>query len=74
MKKLFYLFAFTIILFSGCAKKGYVDVKNVGFYINNCTAPFEVQFYLNISYQPKEISYNWDFGDGTTSTEKEPII
>lgn len=73
MKKLFYLFAFSIIIFSGCAKKGYVDIKNVGFYVNNCTTPFEVQFYLNVAYQPSEISYKWDFGDGTTSVEKEPV-
>lgn len=73
MKKIVYLIILSTLFFSSCQKKGHIDVKNSGFWINNCTAPFEVQFYLEVGYQPKEISYLWDFGDGTTSDEKEPL-
>jgi len=72
MKKVVYLIILSTLFFSSCQKKGNIDIKNSGFWINNCTAPFEVQFYLEVGYQPKEISYLWDFGDGTTSDEKEP--
>ncbi|MEA3451477.1 MAG: PKD domain-containing protein, partial [Bacteroidota bacterium] len=71
MKKIVYLLLLTTIIFSSC-KKGNIDIENSGFWVNNCTAPFEVQFYLNVHYQPKEISYHWDFGDGNTSSDKEP--
>ena len=73
MKKITILFFVVALIFSSCAKKGLVDIKNIGFYVNNCTPPYEVQFYLDVAFQPSEISYSWDFGDGSTSTEKEPI-
>ena len=73
MKKLSILFLISVVLFSACKKKGHVDIENIGFYANNCTAPFEIQFYLDVAYQPKEIAYNWDFGDGETSNEQEPV-
>ncbi len=73
MKKIAFLLFLIPILFSSCQKKGYINIKNSGFWINNCTAPFEVQFYLDVNYQPKEITYHWDFGDGTNSDEKEPL-
>ncbi len=37
--------------------------------INACAAPFSVQFTNNCS---NAISYLWDFGDGTTSTDPNP--
>ncbi|MBN2892865.1 MAG: PKD domain-containing protein [Bacteroidales bacterium] len=73
MKKFYFLLFISVIFFSSCAKKGNVDVKDIGFWVNNCTPSYEVQFYLDVAYQPKEITYNWDFGDGQTSTEKEPV-
>ena len=73
MKKHAFLLILLPLFFSSCQKKGYINIKNSGFWINNCTAPFEVQFYLDLSYEPKTISYHWDFGDGTTSEEKEPL-
>lgn len=73
MKKFYFLFLLVPIFFFSCQKKGNVDVKNFGFWANNCTPPYEVQFYLDVAYQPKEITYTWDFGDGQTSFEKEPV-
>jgi len=73
MKKLYLLAILTLFTLFSCQKKGYVDVQNLDFWVKNNTAPFEVQFYLDVHYQPDEISYHWDFGDGTTSTEKEPV-
>ncbi len=72
MKKIYFLSFIALLFFASCAKKGHIDVKSAGFWINNNRPPFDVQFYLDVAYQPKEISYNWDFGDGTTSSEKEP--
>lgn len=37
----------------------------------NCTAPYDVQFTNTSS--GSATSYKWNFGDGTTSTEKDPL-
>jgi gliding motility-associated-like protein len=37
----------------------------------SCQAPFDIKF-TNASAGPGILSYRWDFGDGTTSTEKDP--
>ncbi|MBB1283612.1 PKD domain-containing protein [Flavisolibacter sp. BT320] len=39
---------------------------------SSCQAPFEAKF-TNATAGPGLISYTWDFGDGTTSTEASPI-
>ncbi len=72
MKKSYIFLLLLGVIFSSCAKKGQVDIKDIGFWANNCTPPYEIQFYLDVFYQPKEVTYTWDFGDGTTSFEKEP--
>ncbi len=74
MKKLapFILLIPLMFLFS-CKKKGSVDIQYLDYWIKNNTAPYEVQFYFDVHYQPSEITYNWDFGDGTVSSEKEPV-
>ncbi len=71
-----YLFLFILILpffFTSCKKKGKVEVVDKGHFVNSCTAPFSVEFFLDITYQPSEISTTWDFGDGTNSNDKEPV-
>ncbi len=73
MKRIYLLsFVFIIFFLGSCSKKGHILINSSGFWINNNKPPFDVQFYLDVSYQPKEISYHWDFDDGTTSDEKEP--
>ncbi len=41
-------------------------------YINACQPPTKVSF-KNLSTSQKPITYNWDFGDGNTSTEANPV-
>jgi PKD repeat protein len=43
------------------------------YWIKNNKIPFQVQFYLKVHYQPTDISFHWDFGDGTSSDEQEPV-
>ncbi len=76
MMKKKYLFVFILIIplfFTSCEKKGNIEIYDTGHVVENCTSPFFIQFYLDLSFQPTEINYTWDFGDGTTSNDKEPI-
>lgn len=61
------------LFFTACKKKGNIEIHDAGHVVENCTSPYAVQFYLDLTYQPSEINYTWDFGDGTTSGDKEPI-
>ncbi len=73
MKKIYLPLIVLLLVTVGCKKKGYVDVKDLSFWANNCSAPYEIQFNLDVSHQPNEVSYLWDFGDGKTSTERTPV-
>ena len=72
-KNLFFAFILISVIITGCQKKRNVDIKSMSYWIKNCQVPFTVKFYLDYSYQPSEVTLNWDFGDGTTSSEKEPV-
>lgn len=39
---------------------------------NSGTIPFDVNFTTLILYHEGDITYEWDFGDGNTSTERNP--
>jgi PKD repeat protein len=73
MKNLFYLTATVLIstmLLCGCEEdEDSIEVKACFNYTITEVAAGEVQF-VNCSENAK--SYLWDFGDSTTSTEKEP--
>ncbi len=73
MKKISFFILITAVIFASCKKKGYVEINYLDYYIKNCTAPYSVEFYMDISYQPKEISVTWDFGDGETSNDLQPV-
>lgn len=49
------------------------DLPNVGFTTsgNGCTVPFDVSF-TNTSATGASITYDWDFGNGQTSTQQNP--
>lgn len=72
MRKIYFVFLSIFIIFSSCEKKGYVTIHSLDYYIKNNTTPFEVEFYLDLTYQPSEATITWDFGDGTTSNDKSP--
>jgi len=75
MKKKHLLIFILIIpfFFTSCEKKGNIQIHDAGHVVENCTSPFFIQFYLDLTYQATEINYTWDFGDGTSSNDKEPI-
>ena len=72
MKKIYFIFFVILVTLSSCEKKGNITINNLDYYIKNNTAPFEVEFYLDVTYQPSEATITWDFGDGTTSNDKSP--
>ncbi len=64
---------FIITLITSCKKKGDIDINQVTAYIENCSLPYIVDFNVDLTYQGKDIDYLWDFGDGTTSKDKNPV-
>jgi hypothetical protein len=49
-----------------------VEIVKAGALVKNCVAPFPVSFFQEVRNQRGTVSYFWDFGDGSTSTEKIP--
>lgn len=74
------LFIFSLLTFASCKKleevkpcypisaSFHVDVLNP-----NCSAVCGVSFEVSSTSLPESASYLWDFGDGSTSQEKNPI-
>lgn len=73
MKKTFLPLLIITLILTGCQKKGWIDVRYLDYWIQTCQPPYVVQFYLDFGYEPDEYTLNWDFGDGSYSSEKEPI-
>jgi PKD repeat protein len=63
------LIAFTL---NSC-KRGNVDIIEVTAEIENCSLPYIVNFEVDLTYQGNDIEYLWEFGDGTTSNDKNPV-
>ena len=49
-----------------------LEIIKAGVLIKNCKAPYPVSFYQEVINLRGNVSYFWDFGDGSTSTEKIP--
>jgi len=71
LKTFIFLLIFISILNS--CKRGNVDIIEVTAVIENCSLPYIVNFEVDLTYVGKEIEYLWDFGDGTTSKDKNPV-
>ncbi len=61
---------FTIFL-SNC--KGHVEIHELIDSVSNCSAPYIVYFKADAEHRSKDLEYTWDFGDGTTSHDLEPM-
>ena len=61
---------FTIFL-SNC--KGHVEIHELIDSVTNCSAPYVVYFKADADHRSKDLEYTWDFGDGTTSHDLEPV-
>lgn len=59
--------------FSSCRSKGNVEIFAVVDTVQNCSLPYIVNFYPDVSYETDEVIFNWDFGDGTSSSEHAPV-
>ena len=66
-------FACAIILFTGCKKEEVTDIpfSNYTFKTSDLTVSFSAA--TATSSQEGSFTYAWDFGDGTSSTEKNPV-
>ncbi len=81
--KLSFLLALVLIL-SQCKKdpfKGFtyytdspppLTIVSMSSVIKNCEPPYPVTFYQITHNLLGTVTYHWDFGDGTTSTEQNP--
>lgn len=66
---------------NGCAdtlvKQTVIQVARPQVQINNLPAkgclPFAVPFSASVNVADNIVSYRWDFGDGTTSTQQSPV-
>ncbi|MCD4794116.1 MAG: hypothetical protein K8R54_12830 [Bacteroidales bacterium] len=65
------LIIFSSILLTNC--KGKVEVFGIIDSVENCSPPYVVYFYPDAEYRTKKLEITWDFGDGTTSHDKEPV-
>jgi len=69
---LFLFFAVLSSMFlSNC--KGHVEIHEIRDSISSCSAPYVVYFYSDAEHRTRDLEYTWDFGDGTTSNDKEPM-
>jgi len=75
MKKLLFLLLITAIssLFVTCKKRYEVEILELKDTIINCKSPYQVAFYSFVDHNAKQVDYLWDFGDGNTSTEANPV-
>ena len=86
-KKLLSIFVVVIVVSAGIAtaltfglkyleesKDGEEDSMFAKIFVNenSGTIPFEVNFSSLILYYEGDVKYHWDFGDGNTSTERNP--
>ncbi|MDD2344700.1 MAG: PKD domain-containing protein [Bacteroidales bacterium] len=85
-KKISFLIASVTLLlfFNNCRKdpvKGFdffyeappqLKIKSVDAVIKNCEPPYPVTYYQVTENILGHVSYFWDFGDGTTSTDQNP--
>jgi len=76
--------AFMVVSFTQCKKdpiRGWtfykvppppLQITKLTSVIKNCEPPYPVTFYQETSNLLGTVTYYWDFGDGTTSTEQNP--
>ena len=69
---------FTVTLNNGCSSSAMKDVSvgvqpTAKFAANNVCSGLPVVFENNTTWAQGDISYSWNFGDGTNSTNSDPL-
>lgn len=66
-----------LLAFSQCGKRKDIEIVSVKDSVLNCSLPYEVHFYSEISPNTsnvtKHVDYTWDFGDGHVSHDDNPV-
>ncbi len=62
---------FLSVFLSNC--KGHVEIFGITDSVENCSAPYVVNFYPEAEHNTKDLEYTWDFGDGTSSHDQQPV-
>jgi PKD repeat protein len=62
---------FSSVFFSDC--KGKAEIHDVIDSVINCEPPFVVHFFAEAEHRTKKLEYTWEFGDGQTSNDQEPV-
>ncbi len=62
---------FLSVSLSNC--KGHVEIFGITDSVENCSAPYVVNFYPDAEHRTKDLEYTWDFGDGISSHDQQPV-
>lgn len=73
-KYTYFLHLLILVFLTSCSNEDKILEPNAAFtfMVNNCTLPYHVQFTSSASGEG-DLNYLWTFGDGTISTEKNPL-
>jgi len=62
-----------IFAMSACKNTGYVKIFSAADTIQNCSVPYIVKFGADFETGSGDFDIKWDFGDGETSNEVQPV-
>jgi len=71
--KFILIFVLITTIISCHREKGRIKIYGVTSEVQNCSVPYIVKFVTDLTYQESEVSYNWDFGDGKTAADRDPV-
>ncbi len=61
-----------MLMLTNC-NKGSVKIHGIINIIENCSAPYIVDFKPDAEYGSGDVHFEWKFGDGTSSTDRTPV-
>jgi hypothetical protein len=66
------ILAVSMFFLSQCKPHGEVTIYGIIDTVDNCGVPYSVYFYPDFDSGSGDLSFSWDFGDGTSSVERNP--
>lgn len=73
LKLLIVIIAIAPMLFLTNCNKGKVIIYGIADTVQNCSLPYIVEFYPDAEFGSGDLRFDWDFGDGNSSTEESPV-